>query len=183
MAVSGYDATDGSPLFLDTDAPDIKVDPRAAAIYAADVGNRIVRANLAALDAYGYKRAGLAGFAEDTETDYVHDGTGWRATWEDTGWITAPLVNSWVTAAAGEEVEYCRLNGMVLLKGRAALGSATTVFTLPVGFRPKSISRFIVATSATAASPPLVYVSPNGVVTSSTGVQPNFAPVSFRADG
>lgn len=182
MAANGYDPVDGSPLFSDTDAPDIKVDPRAAAIYAAGVGNRIVRANLAALDAYAYKRAGLSGYALDTNRDYVHDGTGWRGSWEDTGWIVATLSSAWINAAAGEEVEYCRLNGMVLLKGRATNGTGTTVFTLPVGFRPKSISRFIVPTAATAASPPLVYVSPNGVVTTSVGVQPNFAPVSFRAD-
>lgn len=183
MAADSRDPITGAYIFSDTGAPDIGVDPTLVSAQANDVGTRIVRANLAALDAYAYKRAGLAGHALDTGREYVHDGTGWRGTLEDTGWIAPTLTNGWVDAASGEEVEYRRLNGVVIFKGRAALGTGTTVFTLPVGFRPKSISRFIVATSATAASPPLVYVSPNGVVTSSTMVQPNFAAVSFPADG
>lgn len=77
MAVNSYDSTNGRPIFVDTDAPDIKVDPTEAAKFAADVGNRIVRADLAGLNSYTYKRAGLAGHALDTKTDYVHDGSGW----------------------------------------------------------------------------------------------------------
>lgn len=77
MAVNSYDPTTGRPIFVDTDAPDIKVDPTEAAKYAADVGTRIIRANLAALDAYGYKRKGLKGFALDTGYEYVHNGTAW----------------------------------------------------------------------------------------------------------
>lgn len=77
MAVNSYDPVNGSPLFSDSDAPDIKVDPRAAAIYAADVGNRIVRDNFAALDAYSFKREGLRGYAKDTNREYVHDGSSW----------------------------------------------------------------------------------------------------------
>lgn len=78
MAVNSYDPVTGRPIFLDTDAPDIKVDPSKAAEYAADVGNRIVRANKAALDAYPYKRAGLAGRALDTRIEYIHNGTTWE---------------------------------------------------------------------------------------------------------
>ncbi len=78
MTVNHYDATDGHPIFDDLDAPDIKVDPTAAALYAAEVGNRIVKTNLAALDAYGYKRAGLSGRALATNAEYVHTGTAWR---------------------------------------------------------------------------------------------------------
>lgn len=77
MAANDYDPIDGSPLFLDSDAPDIKVDPRAVAIYAADVGNRIIRANLAELDDYDYARDGLAGIALDSGVEYRHDGSGW----------------------------------------------------------------------------------------------------------
>lgn len=77
MAVDSYDPTTGRPIFLDTGAPDTGVDPTAAGIYAADVGNRVVRANLAGLDAYPYKRSGLAGYALDTKFNYVHDGSGW----------------------------------------------------------------------------------------------------------
>jgi hypothetical protein len=77
MAVNSYDPTTGRPIFIDTDPPDIKVDPTEAAKYAADVGNRIVRPNLAALEAYEFKRAGLEGVAEDTGAVYGHNGSGW----------------------------------------------------------------------------------------------------------
>lgn len=77
MAVNSNDPTTGRPIFVDTDAPDIKVDPTEAAKYAADVGNRIIRANFAALEAYAYKRAGLMGHALDTGANYVHTGSGW----------------------------------------------------------------------------------------------------------
>lgn len=77
MAIDDTDPVTGRPIFLDTKNPDIKVDPTEAAKYAADVGNRIIRANLAGLNAYAHKRAGLAGNALDTGLEYRHDGTGW----------------------------------------------------------------------------------------------------------
>ncbi|WP_295014230.1 hypothetical protein [uncultured Microbacterium sp.] len=77
MAVNSYDPTMGYPKFLDTDAPDVAVNPTEVAKYAADVGNRIIRANLAGLDAYAYKRAGLLGEAADTGKQYRHTGSGW----------------------------------------------------------------------------------------------------------
>lgn len=77
MAVNSFDPITGAPRFVDSDAPDIKVDPNEAAKYAADVGNYIVRDNLTALDAYAYKRKGLRGFARDTGYEYLHDGTVW----------------------------------------------------------------------------------------------------------
>lgn len=78
MAVDSYDPTTGALIFADTGAPDIGVDPTLVSANANDVGNRIVRANLAALEAYAYKRAGLAGYALDTGKDYLHDGSGWQ---------------------------------------------------------------------------------------------------------
>lgn len=69
MTVDYYDTTTGRPHFNDNDAPDIKVDPDAVSAYAEDVGNRIVRADLAALNAYTYARQGLAGHALDTGQD------------------------------------------------------------------------------------------------------------------
>lgn len=78
MAASSFDATTGAPRFADSGAPDVGLDPQLAADYAADVGNYIVRANLAALTAYAYKREGLRGYAKDTDRSYVHDGTDWR---------------------------------------------------------------------------------------------------------
>lgn len=78
MAVDSYDPITGAPQFSDGGAPDIAVDPTEVAKYAAEVGNRIVRANLDALDAYPFKRAGLSGHALDTGADYIHDGSGWH---------------------------------------------------------------------------------------------------------
>jgi hypothetical protein len=78
MAASSLDPVTGAPRFLDTAPPDIKLDPQLAADYAADVGNYIVRADLAALVSYAYKREGLQGYAKDTDRRYVHDGTDWR---------------------------------------------------------------------------------------------------------
>lgn len=77
MAVDAYDATTGAPIFLDSGAPDTAVDPTAVGSYAAEVGNRIVKANLAALVAYPYKRDGLAGHALDSGVEYRYDGSAW----------------------------------------------------------------------------------------------------------
>lgn len=77
MAVDSYDSTTGRPIFLDSGAPDTGVDPTEVGKYAADVGNRIIRANLAGLNSYAYKRAGLRGYAADTKFEYLHDGSGW----------------------------------------------------------------------------------------------------------
>lgn len=77
MAIDSYDPITGAPQFSGAGAPDIAVDPTEVAKYAADVGTRIIRANLAALDAYGYKRAGLRGIALDTEIEYLYGDTGW----------------------------------------------------------------------------------------------------------
>lgn len=95
MTVNNYDPITGRPIFVDTDAPDIKVDPTEAAKYAADVGNRIVRANLAALDAYAFKRAGLRGEASDTGLEYRFNGTGWVRT------QTSRLIGQWHKNIAG----------------------------------------------------------------------------------
>lgn len=78
MAVDSYDSTTGRPIFTDGGAPDIGVDPTAVGIYAADVGNKVLRANLAALGSYSYKRAGLRGDALDTGIEYRYSGSGWE---------------------------------------------------------------------------------------------------------
>jgi len=79
MASDSRDPVTGAHIFSDTGAPDIGVDPTLVSAQANDVGTRIIRANLAALEAYPYKRAGLSGHALDTKIDYVHDGTGFVA--------------------------------------------------------------------------------------------------------
>lgn len=77
MAVDSRDPITGHPIFDPLKAPDTAVDPTEVAKYAAEVGNRIVRDNLAGLNAYPYARAGLWGDARDTGYQYRHNGTGW----------------------------------------------------------------------------------------------------------
>lgn len=140
MAVDSYDATTGRPIFLDSGAPDIAVDPTAVGIYAAEVGNRVVKASLTALNSYTYRRAGLFGHALDTKTDYVHNGTGWVKVLEDTGWTAMTLTSSWVNFGNPfRTAAYRRKNGEVQFRGSIAGGTAGATFplaTLPVGFRP-----------------------------------------------
>lgn len=139
MAVDTYDPTTGRPIFLDTGAPDIGVDPTAVGIYAADVGNRIVRANLADLNSYTYKRAGLMGHALDTEKDYIHNGTGWKETISDTGWRTMGLASGWSNQTP-DVASYRVLNGVIYFRGRvdATSGAGTSVLSgvLPSSARP-----------------------------------------------
>lgn len=97
MAVDSYDPTTGRPIFSDSGAPDIAVDPTAVGIFAAEVGNRIIKADLAGLDAYTYKRKGLGGYALDTGFEYVHDGAGWTRKQQAFGFAAGQVT----TAASG----------------------------------------------------------------------------------
>lgn len=137
MAVNSNDPTTGRPIFVDTDAPDIKVDPTEAAKYAADVGNRIVRANLAALDLYAYKRAGLSGHALDTGVDYLHDGTGWIPVFYKPSSVADIRTGTWDSVSSdeisrvGRSVTY-RFNARRITTTLAAGGAIANV---PVGYR------------------------------------------------
>ena len=57
---------------------------------------------------------------------------------DDTGWITVALVAPWSTFGSG--VQYRRKNGIVTValdaQHSSSYSAQTTVFTLPVGFRP-----------------------------------------------
>lgn len=137
MAVNSYGA-DGHPIFVDTDAPDIKVDPTKVSEYAGDVGTRIIRANLAALDAYPYKRAGLLGYAADSDTEYRHNGTGWRVV--SSGWKTwTPTYSNLVLAGAAVNAKYQQRGQMVefvfemdFAPGTGSLGGGPVAISLPV---------------------------------------------------
>lgn len=138
MAVDSYDPTTGRPIFLDTGAPDIGVDPTAVGIYAADVGNRIVRADLAALNAYPYKRDGLMGYAKDTKRDYVYNGSGWvpfeggaviDLTAFSPNWSQAGGYTSFLIAKGNTRFLYGAAS-------RGAGGLLTSILTVPVGHRP-----------------------------------------------
>lgn len=139
MSVNNYDPVTGRPVFLDTDAPDIKVDPTAVGIYAADVGNSIVRANLAALNSYAYKRKGLSGYALDTGIVYSHDGSGWvplNSTWE-TGWTNLTAASGWTANSGGGTPQVSLQGGIAYYRGGLFGGTAsTTATTLPTWARP-----------------------------------------------
>lgn len=76
MAASGNNPTTGHPLFSNSDAPDIKLDPQLAAEYAAEVGNRIVKSTADRV-AYPYAREGLECYDTDLDVTFIHDGSGW----------------------------------------------------------------------------------------------------------
>lgn len=152
MAANGYDSTDGSPLFSDSDAPDIKVDPRAVAIYAAEVGNRIMKANIAGLEAYPFKRKGLAGVALDTNVDYKHDGTGWVQTGESAP-VNISTFGPGFSAVDGFTPRVRRVGSRVFLFGAVqragATGSGGNLLTVPAGYAPATatnLSAVVVST-------------------------------------
>ncbi|WP_336647516.1 hypothetical protein [Microbacterium sp. MMO-10] len=113
MVANSNDSVTGRPIFDANGAADTAGDPNAVATYAAEVGNRIVKANKAALDAYAYKRAGLAGFALDTKTEYVHNGSGWvRTNTGLTGFAFYEPASAPVLATALTTISGIALTGM-----------------------------------------------------------------------
>lgn len=154
MAVDdGYDSLTGYPKFKDGGAPDLAVDPTEVAKYAAEVGNRIVKADLAALGSYPYRRAGLMGHALNTKTDYIHDGAGWIKKLEDTGWTALALTGGWLNFGTPfRDAQYRRVNGEVMLRGSVKSGGTTStnsIATLPAGFRPVTYDeQFMVTANA-----------------------------------
>ncbi|WP_136053426.1 hypothetical protein [Microbacterium sp. K5D] len=184
MAVDSYESTTGRPIFSDSGAPDIGVDPTAVGIYAADVGNRIIRSNLAALNAYAYKRPGLVGHALDTRTDYIHNGTGFVRTIEDTGWVALPLSpgSGWVNfGGAYGATRYRRINGVVYVTGMVKSGTTApgqTIGTLPIGFRPAAyIMRSVAASNASGVAQ--VDVTATGQILHGSGVSAVFTALEF----
>lgn len=85
---------------------------------------------------------------------FVYAGGVWNQLWGDTGWITATLGNSWVAFGAPYVApQYRKFNGLVYISGEMKSGTtATTVFTLPVGYRPAQQHAFSTnSVSGTAA--------------------------------
>lgn len=129
------------------------------------------------------QRPGMLFTESDTGIIWRTDGAGaWRVVSSpDTGWISVTFENGWVNAATGEEVQYRRLNGVVYLRGRAALGSTGAVFTLPEGFRPKGFIRALPPSGVGTTNTP-VTINPGSVVANS-GAQPYFGAIApFPAD-
>jgi len=70
-------------------------------------------------------------------------------------WFTPTFVNSWADLAGGHDARYIKdlTNGIVYMKGLVTGGSdstTTTIFTLPVGYRPSTTLRIIEETSGGA---------------------------------
>lgn len=131
MAANDIDDFDGHPIFLAGYAPDLGVDETTAAEYAADVGNRIIRASLVELEDYEWKREGLRGYARDTNSEYLHDGTGWKLVAR--GWTTyTPTITGFTGTFS--TAKYKIDQGMVTVKLRVAVASMTgpAVVSLPV---------------------------------------------------
>lgn len=182
----GVDSTDayGKPAF--NDAFSLPGDLSAAVAYTDTFayirqGTSTERQSLPA----GKQRPGMLWTETDTGMVWRTDGAGvWSVVSSpDTGWKAVTFTNSWVNAAGGEEVEYRRMGGVVYLKGRAALGSTGTAFTLPAGFRPKSIIRSSVFSNVGSGGTTGLTINTNGTVVLASGSQPQFADISpFPAD-
>lgn len=76
MAADSNDPTTGAPIFSDTGAPDVGVDPTQAAAFAASVGTRPI-GTTTARNAYGYARNKLRWGDTTTGLDYEHTGSAW----------------------------------------------------------------------------------------------------------
>jgi hypothetical protein len=85
-------------------------------------------------------------------------------------WNPFPYVNGWVDYGSGYSPSGFRKlsNGLVILRGLVANGTATTIFTLPVGYRPAIVMLYIAATNI-AALACRIDISPGGVLTHSGG--------------
>lgn len=176
MSVNRYDPTTGRPIFENADAPDIKVDPGAAALYAEEVGNRIVKANLAALDAYPYKRQGLMGHALDTNTDYMHDGSGWAVSIRPYGAYTSTVTGlnlSQVTVDAKYEQRGKLIKGLITITRNVAGRPTTSIgFSLPTTPANASAARNLGTGSFYLQNNSTVYIA-NARYTGGTGVAVN----------
>lgn len=108
-------------------------------------------------------------FVADTKTLYVWDGTEWDSINADTGWIdaTSLLTASWASyqPTTWGKISYRKSGVWVELSGNAQFtaGANSTIFTLPVGFRPSFLKGFVTDRGGTHAT---VNVGPDGVVAS-----------------
>lgn len=96
----------------------------------------------------------------DDAVEHVFDGTDWQE--QDTGWQTPTLASPWT--ASSQAPRYRRINGVVYLDGRVEDGAASsTIFTLPVGYRP-SQALFIRTTQGGINADARLQVAAGGVV-------------------
>lgn len=171
MAYDSRDSTTGAYIFSDTGAPDIGVDPTLVSAQANDVGTRIVRANLAALEAYAWKRDGLGGYALDTGVEYVYKSSAWRVVGGNTGWANLTVFSVGWTATPGYTPQIKKEGNTVTIRGavtRGAGANITTILTVPVGFRPTT-NMFLGAHSNASAQFYELLMQSSGVLAIPTG--------------
>lgn len=96
----------------------------------------------------------------------------------DSGWLTLALVNSWAVSG-GLTPQYRKINGQVFIRGRVTGGSATTIATLPSGYRPAAIRRFA-CSGGGATDLGNVSVNADGTLTTATTNSPYLDVISFH---
>lgn len=137
-----YTTASGAPIPTGTDAFNPTAQFKAWADWTAKYENRVI-VNLdtdrTAL-ATPVLRDGLECYVTATDKVWLYEGTTWRATSDDTGWISPTLTGGWINFGVPyRNCQYRRINGVVyvtgLIKGGTTAAS-TVVLNLPAGFRP-----------------------------------------------
>lgn len=179
MAVNSYDPSDGHPIFVDTDAPDIKVDPTKVAEYAARVGTRLI-GSTAERTAYAYAREGLSWYDTDLDAEFIHDGSGWVKAWTPQTAAGSVVPTAGAGFTLSNNTLYTRdgwlLGSIDYVKGVGALSHADVICTMPVGARPTNTC----AVGGTMAPTPS---QPYDVMITSAGVLQILVPPSGRTGG
>jgi len=124
--------------------------------------------------------------ALNANASFISDGTNWYLTSgaQDSGWITASLVNSWVTATVAPA--YRLVGDRVSFRG-AASGGAGSSFTLPSGMRSSLQITIGFGSNSSGSGPVANYltISTAGVVDADTGgagVTLYFDGITFTVD-
>ena len=104
---------------------------------------------------------------------------------EDSGWITAKLENGWENLGNDyAPVGFRKIGNQVYLRGGVKKGgtSATTLFTLPEGFRPPF--KEFPAPGSELGDQTEVFINPSGVVAVAFSVSANFvlSNIAFFTD-
>lgn len=117
--------------------------------------------------------------------EFTTDGSNWTTAGRvDTGWLIPTLAGTWSSLNALRQVRYRRIGGCIHLRGIATGGGTTTIFTLPVGFRPAQDWRVLQQSGDSGTSSVSVVVNAStGIVAAATGTQPCFDNIIFPADG
>jgi hypothetical protein len=150
MAASSNDPTTGSPIFLDSDAPDPAVNPTQVAEYAASVGTRLI-GSTAERTAYTYAREGLRWYDTTLDREYIHTGSGWVVAFipsEDTSVTFVGIYSSSGASPVRVHVE----NGRAFMEGIAtstsagfSTGTNYDLGSIPEAYAPAENQLFLVS--------------------------------------